>query len=316
MINKNVVFYVQRGELYLLQGRAADALADFHSALELSNNSDPSAHFYAAFVYSSRGDTEKAIEHCTKAIENSGKLSSLTAAEKKYDDMVNVVEKVRRDVKKTSDTIRLSLTNFFKVRDYLDLSGKFQQEEVAKQLLDTTLSRTINVCDMYYNRALAYMYCYDYQSARADFETIMTITADDESQRDNMIQYLIEYSRMLYYSGELENAVKQLTKALGLTDAKPIRARILVLRACAYERSYMLEEATRDRNEASLCDPNINTTPFHIRLVSDDAICNIISYMDLKSALNFSLSSRQLNNFVRQTNLLTKQLKKCTIMTS
>jgi tetratricopeptide (TPR) repeat protein len=300
--NKNAVFYVQRGVLYMLTGRVKDSLADFASALQESNNTNPSAHFYSAVIYYSRGNIAKAIEHSTKAIENADNVPSLTEKEQKYDNMVNTVEEWRRSFKKTSDSARLSLTNYFSVPDYLNLGDKFVQEEQFKDLLDKTLNRKINLCDMYYNRAIAHMYQYDFQSAISDFEAIMEINSNDEQA--NIEQYLFEYGKALYYHGDLEQASNQFTQAFVLCESDVVRAHILIMRAATCDRLHMYEDAESDRKKASELHEGVNTQPLHIKLLPEDAIHNIITFLDGRSRKNLQLTSRQIKKLTVSFSIL------------
>jgi tetratricopeptide (TPR) repeat protein len=115
-VSKRPIFYVKRGELYLLGGDVKSAYADFSAALELSNRTDPMAHFYMGVINTSRGNHRSAIQDYTDAIKNETNRSVMTDSEQKYDDVVNKVEHVRRVVKQTNDSVRVNLTNLFNVK--------------------------------------------------------------------------------------------------------------------------------------------------------------------------------------------------------
>jgi tetratricopeptide (TPR) repeat protein len=189
----------------------------------------------------------------------------------------------------------------------LNLNTKHKQEQDIQDVLDTALNRIVTMCDMYYNRALVYLFLYDYESALADFETIIKLTDQDKSQRSNLPQYVFAHGVALYYYGNVEESITKFSSAIDLANSEYYNSSFsaavpsyLVHRACAYDRLYQSKEANEDREQAIKLKPEINATPFHIRLLSDDAVAHVLSFLDRDTCKATALTCRQINAIVEK----------------
>jgi tetratricopeptide (TPR) repeat protein len=182
------------------------------------------------------------------------------------------------------------------------LNQKYIQEAHTIDRLDKALDKNLELSEMYYNRALVYMYLYEYENGLTDLETAIEIAGTDTSQRDHLPQYTFSQSIALYYMGKLDESLAKVNQAIELAKSQEFKDSFegiiptyLVQRACVYDRMYRYEEATKDRKHAKEKIPTINTTPFHIRLLDNDVVANIMSYMDGQTIVNTAMASRQLN---------------------
>jgi tetratricopeptide (TPR) repeat protein len=167
-------------------------------------------------------------------------------------------------------------------------------------ILDSVMNKNLTITEIYYNRALEYMYLYEYQNAVQDFESIMEATDSDE-QKENMPMYYFSYSNALFYMGRLEESLLKINTALELAQNEYkeqfgwIVPTYLVQRACIYDRLYQYKNAQNDRNSATEMEPEINTVPFHIKLLDNDVVGNIMSFMDARTLINTAKATRQLH---------------------
>jgi tetratricopeptide (TPR) repeat protein len=97
----------------MVAGNIDLAEKDFIQALELTNNEEPVAHFYYAFLLNARGKYEEAVEHYTLAIENFDKKRTLSENGKKVDEWVGKLESMRRTTRMKTTEWKIKRSNFF-----------------------------------------------------------------------------------------------------------------------------------------------------------------------------------------------------------
>jgi tetratricopeptide (TPR) repeat protein len=183
------------------------------------------------------------------------------------------------------------------------LNQKSVHEANVIDMLDKTLSKAISLCDIYYNRSIAYMNMYEYDAAISDLETVMKIASKDEKQKQSMPQYIFAYAVVLFYAGKVQESLDQANKLIEMIkkEKSSLLPACYVQRASCYDRLYKYEEASQDRETAQKLSPNMHVNPLYIRLLSDDAIEAVMSFLDKGTRVSVAATCRQLRVITGKT---------------
>jgi tetratricopeptide (TPR) repeat protein len=279
---------IRRGELYLLAGDLDSAMKDFETALEVTDDIDPLAHFYKGAIHFARGQADEAVQHYNLAIEHEDKRSSFTSRQKMYDSTMNMMESAHHSFQKKRDQTKIALSNLFGMKDMLDINSKYEKDEAIKDQLDALFEQGVSLADMHLNKGLAQMYVYDYEAAIQSFETAIQLSPEKKVSRYNFI-----LGSALYYAQRYQEAAEKFTLVVNQEDAYKDKA--LVMRACCYDFLSMCTEAENDRNLVSP-DSAIEKRPIHVRFLSNDAMVNIAEFLPSEDLKSLSLSCRHIKN--------------------
>ena len=111
------------------------------------------------------------------------------------------------------------------------------------------------------------------------------------------------YNRGLcyYYLGDLKKAVEDFSKSVSLMPLLKQREQPYLMRAATYGRLGMIKEKDVDVAKAKLVNPFSKSLPlFHLRLLNDDNLCLIMSFLQTKQLLVMSSLNRYSRNLVKQ----------------
>jgi tetratricopeptide (TPR) repeat protein len=115
-----------------------------------------------------------------------------------------------------------------------------------------------------------------------------------------MHEYKFNFGCALYLVAQFEDALALFTEAIECCPATKIPAKYYIYRAQCNSLLGNSEEATADRVKASRIDRTINVYPLHIRLLPDDTIIIIMSYLDLSSLRNCAMLCRQMHGTIEK----------------
>jgi tetratricopeptide (TPR) repeat protein len=277
---------VLRGRLYLLWNKPHKALSDFEQCLEITNNSNPVAMYYLGIIHSKYGQHKEAEKFYTEAINHDHNRTIHT------------------------NTLLDNFTN--KISALL-----YRQNTAFEKAFQEIMHSEPSILDFYHKRALIHMYYYDYESGINDFNTIMELASGpviDDDEQDGIVHINVSYQtgqhpymhEYKFHFGVAFFLLNQPNDALELFNeaiesASPnVPFIYYVYRAGCHDRLFDADMALRDRRIARKLAPKYNVNPFLIRLLPDDLVINIISYLDLTSMRNIACSCRQMQESVNK----------------
>ncbi|KAG2388135.1 hypothetical protein C9374_000985 [Naegleria lovaniensis] len=105
----------------------------------------------------------------------------------------------------------------------------------------------------------------------------------------------------LYFSGHVDEAIRDFTTSISLMPLTKQREQVYLMRAACYGRKGLLKPRDDDNFKAKLINPFCKpVTLFHYRLLNDDLLLHIFSFLNTRQLIVSSAADRYWRNLVQQ----------------
>ncbi|EFC38509.1 TPR domain-containing protein [Naegleria gruberi] len=302
-----------------LEGNDFDlAKEDLHEALSLMNvvNNGDSKFYLLEYLlgiccygngeYKEAANYfQKSIDHRisleTELVENQNAEQSLLDLEEKFFSMQleakKPIEKIAASWSRNWSYYSTSVTNFTnQAKNYYNHSLMLGTD---KPVLKTKPNTYITLELLYIRAGVAYYSGTYYLDAIPYFNQAIEL---GESYHSEYVESSY-YNRGLcyYYLGELQLAINDFTKSISLMPLLKQRDIVYTMRAVSYGRLGLETEKKSDEHKAKLLNPFAKPLPlFHLRLLNEDALSHIMSFLQTKQLLVVSSLNKYTRMFIKK----------------
>ncbi|EFC39461.1 TPR domain-containing protein [Naegleria gruberi] len=269
------------------------------------------AEYLLGMCYHGNGDFKEAAIHFQKSIEHRSYVESqlidhqdnekeLIAMEEQFFSMQleakKPVEKVAASWTKNWSYYANSVTNFTnKAKNFYNHNLMLGSD---KPVLKTKPNTYITL-ELLYIRAGVSYYSGTYYANGVEYFN-RAIELGESYQSEYLESSYYNRGLCYYYLGELETAIEDFTKSISLMPLLKQRDAVYLMRAATYGRLGMIKEKEQDEYKARLINPFGKPLPlFHLRLLDDDTLCHIMSFLQTRQVLVMSSLNKYSRNLVK-----------------